>query len=183
MRNQLRMPGNSPRLISTVAILATALIAPSPATAQKPSELAREAKINQSAPVIAAAEILVNAPPQRVWNLLTDIAHWPTWQPDISESAISGPLTPGTVFTWSTSTEIRSRLELVEPNKRLAWTGKAWTATAIHVWELLPQPGGRTLVRTRESMDGFLLSLFFSSEKLQASDQQWLNALKTAAEK
>jgi len=38
------------------------------------------------------------------------------------------------------------------------------------------------LVKTEESMNGFLLSLFYSSKKLEQSDQRWLDRLKLAAE-
>jgi hypothetical protein len=53
---------------------------------------------------------------------------------------------------------------------------------AVHVWTLTDEPGGRVLVRTRESMDGFPISLLFPSAKLQESDVHWLMRLKQAAE-
>jgi hypothetical protein len=38
------------------------------------------------------------------------------------------------------------------------------------------------LVKTNQSMDGFLLTLFFSSKTLEESDQRWPENLKAAAE-
>jgi hypothetical protein len=38
------------------------------------------------------------------------------------------------------------------------------------------------MVKTDESMHGFLLTLFYSSKKLEETDQRWLDRLKLAAE-
>jgi len=45
-------------------------------------------------------------------------------------------------------------------------------------------PDGGTLVKTTESMDGFLLTLrvFYSSSDLALSHKTWLEALKRKAE-
>ena len=77
---------------------------------------------------------------------------------------------------------VHSRLTIVEPDKRLAWTGTAMLAHAIHIWTLQPAPGGKTLIKTRESMDGFLLTHFYSSSELAAANQLWLDSLKHRAE-
>ena len=68
-------------------------------------------------------------------------------------------------------------------NEQFAWTGTASVAKAVHVWRLQRLPNDQTLVRTDESMEGFLLTLFYSSKKLQEGDQRWLDRLKEAAEK
>jgi len=147
-------------------------------------QLARSGKIQEDAPVKASVEVTINASRERVWGLLTDVKDWPQWQRDITRAEISGPLDSGTPFSWTIGgTKIRSRIALVQPLERFAWTGTAYGAKAIHVWKLQQLPGNHTLVRTDESMDGFLLSLFYSSKKLKESDQRWLDALKQAAER
>lgn len=78
-------------------------------------QLARSGNIQENAPVKASLEITVNAPPERVWALLTDVKSWPRWQRDISKSGISGPLQSGTSFSWTAGTDIRSRIALVQP--------------------------------------------------------------------
>jgi hypothetical protein len=96
---------------------------------------------------------------------------------------MSGPLQAGTTFSWTTGgTHIKSRLALVQPYDQFAWTGTTFGATAIHVWKLSRLADGHTIVRTDESMHGFLLSLFYSSKKLEETDQRWLDRLKLAAE-
>ena len=146
-------------------------------------ELARSGKIPENAPVKASLEITIHAPVEKVWLLLTDVTNWPKWQPDISATKIAGPLQAGTTFSWTTGgTRIESRIALVQPYEQFAWTGKAHWAKAIHVWKLQRLSEDQTVVKTEESMHGFLLTVFYSSKKLEQSDQHWLDRLKSAAE-
>jgi len=146
-------------------------------------QLAREGKIREDASVKASAEITIYAPAEKVWQVLTDVKDWPRWQPDISTTEIHGPLEAGTTFSWTTGgTRIESRIALVEPYAQFAWTGKAFGAKAIHVWKLQRLSADQTLVKTDESMDGFLLKIFYSSKKLEETDRRWLDRLKAASE-
>lgn len=147
-------------------------------------QLARSGAIEESAPVKAHVAITINAPAEKVWGLLADLKDWPKWQPDISDVELAGPVQSGSSFSWNTGgSEIHSKIAVVQPQERLVWTGTAYGAKAIHAWTLERLPGGRTLVKTDESMDGFLLSLFYSSGKLKEGDQRWLDDLKLAAER
>jgi uncharacterized protein YndB with AHSA1/START domain len=146
-------------------------------------ELARSGKVREDAPVKASLEITVHAPIEKVWLLLTNVRGWPKWQTDISTAEMTGPLQAGTAFSWTTGgTHIKSRLALVQPYNQFAWTGAALGATAIHVWKLSRLADNQTIVKTDESMHGFLLTLFYSSKKLEETDQRWLDRLKVAAE-
>jgi hypothetical protein len=166
------------RIIATL-LLACALVGCS----ARPEDLALAGKIQPHASVKSSAEITINAPPQKVWQLLSDIPDWPKWQPGIIETSMPGKLQPGTLFTWNAGgMTVHSKLALVEPYTRLSWTGNVFNAHAIHVWTLEPLPGGRTLVKTDESLNGFLLSFMYSSDDLAKSHQVWLNSLKRKAE-
>lgn len=146
-------------------------------------DLARSGKIREDAPVKASLEITIHAPVEKVWRVLTDVSNWPTWQADITAAEIAGPLREGTVFSWTAGgTRIQSRIALVQPYEQFAWTGKAYMAKAVHVWKLERLSGDQTIVKTEESMQGFLLTLFYSSRKLEESDRRWLDRLKLAAE-
>lgn len=147
-------------------------------------QLARSGAIDENAPVKAHLAITINAPAEKVWGLLADLKDWPKWQPDISDVQLSGPVQSGSSFSWNSGgSEIHSKIVVAQPQERLVWTGTAYGAKAIHAWTFEPQPDGRTLVKTDESMNGFLLSLFYSSEKLKEGDQGWLDDLKQAAER
>ena len=145
--------------------------------------IAAAGSINQRAPVTTHLEIIIAASPTRVWNLLIDAPSWPKWAPQIESVSAPGPLMDGTSFTWKTGdSNIHSQVQLVEPLHRLSWTGTAFTAKAIHVWELAPQPNGGTKVTVNESMDGPLMKILFSSTELTEADSDWLTSLKREAE-
>ena len=42
----------------------------------------------------------VHAPAERVWDLITGIDRWPSWNPAISEAHQRGPLVKGARFRW-----------------------------------------------------------------------------------
>lgn len=146
-------------------------------------ELAQSGKINERSPVTAHLEIEINAPPAKVWSLLVDAPSWPRWEKQINAVTSDGPLSAGKKFLWkSGDTEIASQVQLFEPQTRLAWTGSAMSAKAIHVWQLQEVASDRTRVLMKESMDGPLISRLFPQDKLSAAGMQWLVALKNAAE-
>lgn len=163
------------------------LLIASPALAQtsenRPENLAAAGHIDDSAPVHASSQILISAPIDKVWKILTAIDEWPKWQTAISSAKVSGPLQPGTEFVWTSGhAKIKSRLALIAPNADLAWTGTSLGTKAIHVWHLKATEEGKTLVSTEESMSGFGLKLFYSSKDLEKSQKEWLEALKRASE-
>lgn len=142
--------------------------------------------IDRNAPVIASAELFIDAPPAVVWTVQTDLAAWPGWNSDVSSMDLQGPLAPGTVFRWKTGgLPIASRLQIVEPERRIGWTGKAPPGIrAVHVWSFEPENGG-TRVRTEESFDGLLARLLPGPMRrmLAQSLESGLVALKTEAER
>ena len=147
------------------------------------NKLAASGSIHKGAPVIAHVQTYIAASPERVWELLIDAPSWSTWASQIESVNSSGPLTNGSSFTWNSGgTTIHSQVQVFEPERRLSWTGRALTATAVRVWELSPGPSGGTTVTVNESMDGPLMSLFYSAAKLAEAERAWLSALKQAAE-
>jgi hypothetical protein len=105
------------------------------------------------------------------------------WQKNIESVTATGPLANGMPFSWRTGgMSISSQVQLFEPERRLSWTGTAMTAKAAHVWELKPASGNQTLLTMKESMDGPLMAQMYSSQKLTEAANEWLAALKQAAE-
>ncbi|HLK33469.1 MAG TPA: SRPBCC family protein [Terriglobales bacterium] len=145
--------------------------------------MAASGSIDAKAPVTARLELQIAAPPSKVWALLVDAPSWPKWQKQIESVTAEGPLRSGMRFSWKTGgTSIHSQVQLFDPERRLAWTGTALTAKAIHVWQLKLEPGNRTLVTVEESMDGLLMAQIFPSNQLAESEKEWALALKRAAE-
>ena len=140
--------------------------------------------IDRNAPMSAHKEIFIEAPPEKVWALHTDINGWPRWQPDVSSAKLEGNLAAGTVFRWKAKgLGITSTLQEVEPNRRISWTGSSLGMQAVHVWTFEPQDNG-TRVVTEESLSGWfprVLKLFMPAF-LEKSLEQSLQVLKTHVE-
>ncbi len=138
----------------------------------------------QNAPVHQCAEIKINAKPNIVWTILTEINDWPIWNSSVSKVTFTEQLSPGSSFTWrSKGSSINSVLESVTDCKNFEWSGRSFGATAVHKW-VLEQTEFGTRVIVEESMDGWLVRLFKSRmNKLLAKDMNaWLTQLKNEAE-
>jgi hypothetical protein len=144
--------------------------------------LADAGQVEAKAPIKAAAVVVIKAPEAKIWRLITDVDRWPTWQLQIKDARLTGPLKTGSLFTWRTGgLLIHSRLGLVQVPKKIAWSGEAFGLHAAHVWTLKKTSSG-VEVRTDETMSGLPLSLVYSSAALQRADASWLAALKKTAE-
>jgi uncharacterized protein YndB with AHSA1/START domain len=141
--------------------------------------------INHNAPVACSKTIIINATPEKVWSVMTDIDRWASWQTEISNPKLHGNLAPNSTFDWKTGgAKIHSTLHTVEPYKHFGWTGKTFGMKAIHNWTLTVE-NGQTRVSVDESMEGFLARLLKKSfnRNLTAGMQNWLDLLKKAAER
>lgn len=140
--------------------------------------------IHERSPARATRELRIEASPDRVWSLLTDIDGWPRWNPAVSRARLDGPLAAGSVFRWkSGGSSIVSTLRDVERPRRVSWTGRALGTSAVHVWTL-EADGAGVLVTTSESFDGWLVRLLraWFQRLLDRSLEEALRALKAAAE-
>jgi len=57
--------------------------------------------INRAASVSAKAEVVINAPISRVWQLQADLKGWPRWNPDVKSITFEEPLMVGREFHWT----------------------------------------------------------------------------------
>jgi len=142
-------------------------------------------EINSNAILNTIKEIEIQAPIEEVWKLHIDINKWKDWHPNISHSDLQGSLEVGSIFEWkSDGYTLQSTIEKIEENQVIGWKGTGFGASAIHVWEFSPLEKDRTLVRTKESMDGWLVKLFkgMMEKKLNSSLDTWLISLKVESE-
>jgi uncharacterized protein YndB with AHSA1/START domain len=140
-------------------------------------------EVDTDAPAVARAEIEVEAEPEIVWAVLTDIAGWPSWNPDVRSATPEGPLAGGTRFRWKAGPgTITSTLQEVERPHLVSWTGTTLGIRAIHVHRLEGR-GSATLVRSEESWDGPLVRLLRQSMRktLQKAIESGLRHLKAEA--
>jgi uncharacterized protein YndB with AHSA1/START domain len=141
--------------------------------------------INVLAPVQCSKSMLIDATPEKVWAILTDIDRWGEWNPEISQPQLAGSLVSGATFTWKTGgTKIHSTLHTVVAPHQLGWTGKTFGIYAIHNWTIGVQ-GSKTIVAVEESMEGLLARLLKKSfnKNLATGMGNWLEALKVKCER
>lgn len=140
--------------------------------------------INEKAPVKAKESIQIEATPQIVWKILSDINNWDKWNSDIKYAKINGDLIAGTTLNWNSGgTKLKSTLHTVTPLKEIGWSGRAFGSFAIHNFTLT-NVNGKTDILIEESMDGFLMRFFrgYMQNTLEDGLNNWLSQLKEAAE-
>jgi hypothetical protein len=146
---------------------------------------AGEPAIASDAPVVSAHEILIDAPIDVVWDVLTAIDRWPAWNPDVKSASIDGPVERGASFRWKAGPgTITSRVEHVERPGFVAWSGRTLGIRAVHVWRFESRDGG-TLARTEESYDGLVARVLRRplQKMLDTALADGARYLKTEAEK
>jgi hypothetical protein len=149
-----------------------------PSLATLHEDYAKRGRIDEVAPITSRSTIIIDAPIERVWDVLHDLRAWPTWYPAIQMLELT-TITPGMPFIWKLDgATIRSTFALVEPQRGLAWTGISFGFKAVDLHLLEPVNEGRTRVIIAESLAGPLLPLLYSSTKLRASHEKWLTTLK-----
>lgn len=142
-------------------------------------------KINENAPVKQANQILINATPEKVWAVLTDINQWIHWNEKITKAQAPETLKAGARFNWKVNgASIKSTLHTVDINKTFGWSGTTFGGSAIHNWYLTVEGTG-TRVKVEESMEGWLVKLFKNKmNKDLAKDMYfWLEMLKRESER
>lgn len=142
-------------------------------------------RINHEAPIVLSGELEVDAAPEVVWEVLSNVEGWPGWNPEVKSATLEGELRAGSVFRWRAGpSRIVSRLVRVLPSREIAWTGKAPGLEVIHVYRLEPRDGG-TFVRTDESVEGIVARLFGGplGRRMGASIEAGLQRLKTESER
>ena len=141
--------------------------------------------VNDDAPVVSRADGEIDAPVEDVWRILTAIDEGPTWNPDVASVSIDGPVAEGATFRWKAGPgTITSAVTHVEPPRLIAWTGRTFGISAVHVWRL-EERGGGTHVCTEESYDGLVARMLRRSlqKKLDSTLTDGVRHLRAAAER
>lgn len=141
--------------------------------------------IDHNAPLKAEKEILISAPLEKVWSVITDIDQWSEWQPDVTSSKLDGSLATGTKFYWKAKgLNITSTIQTLEPMQSIGWTGKSLGMQAIHIWVFEKHKDG-TYVKTEESLSGWFPRILkvFDPNFLKKSLRSSLQVLKSHVER
>jgi hypothetical protein len=108
-------------------------------------------------------ELEINASAERVWQLLTDFASFPQWNPFIQH--VSGQLKRGAQLevtlqpSGTHATTIRPIVLKTEPNRELRWIGR-WLLPGLlddeHIFTIEPLDAERVRFTQREIFTGLL---------------------------
>jgi uncharacterized protein YndB with AHSA1/START domain len=140
---------------------------------------------SSGAPVRSRREIDVAAPPDVVWEVLTDFDRWQEWNPEVKSMSFDGPLAPGAMFRWKSGPgTIVSTVEEIDRPRYIRWRGRTLSISAIHEWRFEGRDGG-THVETDESFSGMLARLLRGSlqKQLDRALEEGLGHLKREAER
>ena len=111
-------------------------------------------------------ETLLPAPPERVWEVLTDFPSFPEWNPLVLEAR--GAAEPGArvhllvpnLASPGKLARIPARIIRFEPARELAWVGGVpGLFRGEHYWSLAPAAGG-TRLQHGERLGGLLPRLW-----------------------
>ena len=142
-------------------------------------------EINSGAPATASGELVIAASREVVWDVISDIGAWPSWNSDVKTSRLEGPLAVGSVFRWKAGgASLTSTLRVVDAPRELSWSGRTMGIRAIHIFRLESSDGG-TLARSEESWAGFVPTLLrgYSRRTLDRGIRSVLRLLKDEAER
>ena len=142
-------------------------------------------KVNENAPAVASAQVEVDADPETVWDVLTAIDDWPSWNPEVRSASLEEGLTEGSRFRWKAGPgTITSTLQRIERPRLIGWTGTTFGIKAVHVHRL-EQRGEGTVVRSEESWEGLPVRIFRGrmQRTLDETLGPGLDHLKTEAER
>jgi hypothetical protein len=109
----------------------------------------------------------IDAPPARVWQVLTDFPRQPDWNPSIVSIEAEGPLRPGTRLSFvgprndkGGTMRFRPRVLVADAPRELRWLGHLWVRGLFdgeHVFRLEPLEGDRTRFVQEEHFRGLLV--------------------------
>ncbi len=131
-------------------------------------------------------QIQINAPVQKVWEILMDFDTYPQWNPfvkslegDIREGGSIKVKLPGMTF--------KPIVQVVSPNKEFRWLGHLWIKGLFdgeHCFQLEELPNGATRFIHNENFSGILVALFKKQllTKTKLGFEAMNKSLKTRAE-
>jgi hypothetical protein len=135
-------------------------------------------------------EIDIDAPPERVWAVVTDFASYPEWNPFIRR--ISGELEVGSKLEVQIeppegrAMTFKPTVRAVEVNRELRWLGRLLVPRVFdgeHSLRIEQLDGGRSRFVQSERFSGLLVGLFGGTlAKTETGFEQMNAALRTRVE-
>lgn len=149
---------------------------------KKLEQLAKEGKINEDASIKDSHSIIINAPIDQVWNVLSDLSSWPEWNSLVKKVRHEGSAKTGDKFKWTfDGSNFSSEVQLMTAPTTLSWTGKSSWVKNIYVWQL-ESDDNQTIATLSTSLEGTFTVLVNKHQKVYNDLIGWLDALKVRSE-
>lgn len=130
-------------------------------------------------------EIEIEAAPESVWRVLTDLDRYPDWNPFIISAegrpAVGEKLTNRMQPPGGRATTFRPTVTVVEESSAFAWLGRLGLPGIFdgrHRFDLAPTETGGTLLTQSEEFDGILVRMLRTS--LDTSTKAGFEAMNAA---
>ncbi|OMC23653.1 SRPBCC family protein [Mycobacterium colombiense] len=105
----------------------------------------------------------IDAPPQLVWEVFTDVEHWPEWTASVTSlvGLDGSTLAAGRRFAIKQPgmSKLVWKVTEIAPGRSWTWVQSSPGARVTARHEVIAQPGGRTLVRQHLDQRGALGAL------------------------
>jgi uncharacterized protein YndB with AHSA1/START domain len=151
------------------------------------SFMLRQGRTTSGVPIEVRNAVLINAPAERVWDLLTDVERWPSWWRVCQWVRVESPgrAAQPLVFRWRAHpVELRSAVVSNERPRTFAITADGTGVHAERTFTLRTTPdGSSTIVVSHETQVGLLpwLGRAFLAPRLHAVNQAMFDDLNRAA--
>lgn len=133
-----------------------------------------------------ATSTLIQATPEVVWAVLTDVSQWPKWNPTVDK--VDGKIAPGEKVTVHTKLSpgraFPVKVSKFEPSIRMVWTGGMpfGLFKGERIYSLTPKASGVEFVM-REAFTGLMAPLITKSiPNMQPAFDEFAAALKRRCE-
>lgn len=134
---------------------------------------------------------VINASAERVWEVLTDLARYPEWNPQITSA--TGTLAPGKTIDirlalpGRPAMNLKATIEQADAHKALTWRGHLlapWFFQGYRRFDIAPRPDGGVTVTHLEKITGAFSPVFgvVMGGPVKTSQTALNEALKARAE-
>ena len=131
----------------------------------------------------------VNAPSDRIWEILSDLENWHAWNP--YETSLTGTLAFGSSISLTEALpgmaerQVQARIGDWQPYSQLVWAEKrGWLFNAIRYYEIEELERGNCIVSTGVIFTGLRGELFHDKHRktIRSAYEDIAEALRRAAE-
>ncbi len=113
--------------------------------------------------MITEASVEIDAPPQLVWEVFSDVERWPEWTASVTSlTGLDGPaLTVGRRFAIKQPgmQKLVWKVTEIKPGSSWSWEQRSPGVRVSARHDVIAQPGARTLVRQKLDQGGALGAL------------------------